>query len=128
MESAMIIPEHRFSNKPIRHAQLLFASNASLNAALVAAPATGLANLMIYYRFGASAVASIGITNGSGGTTIWNSYTAIAQQFDGPWWDPQAHSPATSIHVVGANGIGSGFIDVWYITVMRGTGGDAAAL
>lgn len=121
----MYLVSRRFQHLPVRHAQLRFASNASLGttAALIAAAATGLANLVFYVRLSASAAGSIGFTNGSGGTNFMNFHLAAANAAqEAPWWDPAAQSGGTPVYAVSQDGIGSGEIDVWYITVRRGAG------
>ena len=120
----MELVDARYQHLPKRHAQLRFASNASLGTtgALLAAAATGLANLIVYYRVSASAVASFGFLNGSGGTNFLNGYTLIHTAIEGPWWDPTAQGSATPIFAVGADGIGSGVVDIWYVTMRRGAG------
>ena len=123
----MELIDPRFKRSPIKHAQIRFASNASLGTtgALIAAGATGYANLIVYWKVCASAVASMGMLNGSGGTNFWNIHTIINETQQGPWWDTGAQGAATPVYAVSADGVGSGVIDVWYISVRRGAGAGA---
>ena len=105
----------------VQHVHKRF-SGATTFATVVSALGTGLSIVPIYFRFNGSVAASMFLTIGSGGASIFRTRFVVSNaEMNTPWWD-STYAANTPILIEMATDPGVGEFDIWFIAMRTGAG------
>lgn len=117
-----LVPKHEYENK-LKHLRLNAATTGSTS---LAAPGTGYVYVPVYAWAVASGLASISITNGTGGSNLFEMKLAAGAFSEINFWEePSTLSSNKAPVIVTESGIGVHDIHVWFMKVRGGAGQDA---
>lgn len=116
-----LVPKHEYENK-LKHLRLNLATTGSTS---LTAPGTGFVYVPVYAWAVASGFASIIVTNGTGGSNLFEMKLAAGAYAEFNFWEePSLMSANKAPVILTESGIGVHDIHVWFMKVRGGAGSD----
>jgi hypothetical protein len=120
----LLVPKHEYENK-LKHLRLNLSTSGSTS---LTAPGTGRVFVPVYAWAIASALASIAITNGTGGSNLIQMKLVSGTYAEINFWEePSLMAGNKAPVIVTEDGIGVSDIHVWFMTLRSGAGANSGA-